>query len=804
MDKIEMIPNKFLEAALKWFVFGLQVIPVIPNTKKPAVKWDQWLDNLDEKRINDYWNEHPDHELAFIVGPKIAVFDMDSDEATKAMLSIMKRYATYPLIVVETEQGCHYYFQIDDDIVIQMDSHSTAEHPERIDVKTGRSAIMLPPSNGKQLELYKAENASELTTASQDFIDDVFRHNGRQAPSEAKSLPTTKSIKVGNSSSLPKLKILLDQVNSDLGYQDWLNVIMAVYHETAGSDEGFELIDTWSSGGKKYKGQMDVETKWRSLSSGNENPITIATLYSLAMDNVEAFERCKTVIVYPEAERLLADVVNDSAAPLEQDSIDVLALIQKSHPAEYQRKRAQLKQANSKVSLAAIDRMVKASASDEGLPNTHHGYAKDLIQKLTHETWPPVSHNGALHVVEKTTGLWVSRSIDKLQSTVAETHDGQENCKRTNDYKAIAGHAISLTDGTGYFDEAPSGIACPGGFYYIEAGEIKVEPLSPDHRQRFRIEVDPTELPTPLFDKFLHETFTSPTNGEEDQQRQLLQELAGAIMLGIMPKIQKATLFYDPYGRAGKGTVERILRELVPGKYVTAVSPFSWDSEYHVASLAASRLNVVGELPDDKPIPAAIFKSVLGGDLITGRHPTHRPITFKNEAAHLFMSNHFINTRDYSEAFFARWLLLEFPNSLLRSGKRTDTGLADRIIKAELPGIAFWALEGARRLLVAGEFSKSIVNGRLMTDWRRSRNSLDQFVHEGCRLEPELKVKRSDFYNAYKEWCLEVGKKPFAKSKVKDLLEHGIGYGITHSRPNGIETFNGVDVNEEEFEPLFG
>jgi putative DNA primase/helicase len=96
------------------------------------------------------------------------------------------------------------------------------------------------------------------------------------------------------------------------------------------------------------------------------------------------------------------------------------------------------------------------------------------------------------------------------------------------------------------------------------------------------------------------------------------------------------------------------------------------------------------------------------------------------------------------------------------------------------------------------------VNGRLMTDWRRSRNSLDQFVHEGCRLEPELKVKRSDFYNAYKEWCLEVGKKPFAKSKVKDLLEHGIGYGIIHSRPNGIETFNGVDVNEEEFEPLFG
>lgn len=81
-----------------------------------------------------------------------------------------------------------------------------------------------------------------------------------------------------------------------------------------------------------------------------------------------------------------------------------------------------------------------------------------------------------------------------------------------------------------------------------------------------------------------------------------------------------------------RGRWKRILRELVPRDFVTAVSPFSWDKEYFVASLAGSRLNVVGELPDDKSIPSAAFKTVLGGDLITGRHPSHRPITFKNGA----------------------------------------------------------------------------------------------------------------------------------------------------------------------------
>ena len=128
----------------------------------------------------------------------------------------------------------------------------------------------------------------------------------------------------------------------------------------------------------------------------------------------------------------------------------------------------------------------------------------------------------------------------------------------------------------------------------------------------------------------------------------LMQEIAGAIMLGVMHKWQKAVLFYDPFGRAGKGTIERIIRQLVPSKFITAVSPFVWDKEYFVASLTGSRLNVAGELPDDKSIPAVDFKSITGGDLVTGRHPTHRPITFRNEAAHLFMSNHLINTRDHS------------------------------------------------------------------------------------------------------------------------------------------------------------
>jgi len=500
--------------------------------------------------------------------------------------------------------------------------------------------------------------------------------------------------------------------------------------------------------------------------------------------------------------RLLADVKDDSGSVLEPDAIDALAQIKKENPAEYQRKRLELKKANSKVPLTELDQAIKNHLVNADGPSTHHGYAEAMLKKLAFEEWKPVVHNGVLHVVDSKTMLWRPVSIDALQRDVARTFDGQENCHRTQDYKGIASHAISLAEEPGFFDDAPVGVATPGGFYCIDEASYTVEALKPEHKQRFAIDMVPSDGTTPLFDKFLSETFASANPQEEEQQIALVQEVSGAVMLGLMPKHQKAVVFYDPYGRAGKGTVERILRRLVPKEFVTAVSPFSWGSDYHVATLATSRLNVVGELPDNKPIPAADFKTVLGGDLITGRHPTHRPISFSNEAAHVFMSNHMIHTSDHSEAFFARWSLLEFPNSLIRSGKMIDTGLADRIIASEMPGIAYWALQGATRLLAQGQFSESMVHDRLMADWRRNRNSFEQFIHERCKLSEGVKTRRSDLYRAYRDWCNDVGKKPFSKAKVKDLIEHTVGMKISLTRPNGIETFNGVEVVEEGFSPL--
>lgn len=492
----------------------------------------------------------------------------------------------------------------------------------------------------------------------------------------------------------------------------------------------------------------------------------------------------------------------DCGAPFEDDVIHAFALVRQADNAEFQRLRGRIKNSCKGVSITKLEKEIESqfkqlSEEEEDIGIiTHHGYATRLLEEMAIDQWNPVGHHQSLYVVKN--NIWVRVEDSELERRVAESFDGGPNCGRRNDYVAIAGHAISVASKSNYFSEAPIGIACPDGFFRVTNKGISKEPLSPDHRQRIILDYSPTVGPTPLFDQFLQDTFKSDKPGETEEQIALVQEIAGTILLGNLYKYQFAVLFYDPYGRAGKGTLERILRRLVPKEFTSAVSPMFWDKEYYIASLAGMRLNVVGELPENECIPAAAFKTVTGGDLLTGRHPTHRPISFQNEAAHLFMSNNLIQTRDHSEAFYTRWRIVEFPNSRLASGLSLDPELADRIIKNEMPQIAAWALEGAQRLIKRGKFLTSSAHDRLMNRWRNDSNSVLAFIHEECDIgNQSYLVKRADFYSDYVSWCHGAGKKPFSRNSVFELIEKNLSLSARHSILDGYDVYRGIRFKSE-------
>lgn len=87
----------------------------------------------------------------------------------------------------------------------------------------------------------------------------------------------------GRSKKLERLIPVLDCLDADMIYGSWIKVLMGIYYESGGSEEGFSLANEWSSTGhQKYKDEKDVRNKWRSFKPNHPRPITIGSLVKMA------------------------------------------------------------------------------------------------------------------------------------------------------------------------------------------------------------------------------------------------------------------------------------------------------------------------------------------------------------------------------------------------------------------------------------------------------------------------------------------------------------------------------------------
>lgn len=571
-----------------------------------------------------------------------------------------------------------------------------------------------------------------------------------------------------------ELRAILNACDPSVPRDDWLRASMAAHHEMSGSTEACEIFDEWSSLGSNYTGRASIESAWRSFRPRPE-PITGAWLLRFKDECVarrkhDAVKRYKTEINDAHDEFALRQKLCKKIAADDLDDMGREALAQAL--------TERFKQLGSKYPIAQCRKLLVpyvGTSSDE--PITHHGYAKAFLQTLEQESGghSPVGAEGSIYVPQPS-GLYKKLDLDATAVRIADLYDGGEKCERVADYRGIASQSQRICDQPDFFDHAPKGLAAGGYFYRLQAdGSIDKGPLVPAHRQRHMHPLTLQAGAMPLFSKFLEETFESSVKGEADSQISQLQEIAGATTFGLMAQHEKAVLFYGP-GRAGKGTVLKIFEDLVPPDSRASVSPFQWEREYYLASLADKLLNTVGEMTEGEPMPAAAFKTVLGRDQLTARNPTHRPFNFRNQAAHIFNSNSYPNTRDHSEAFFTRWVIVAFANSRISRGE-IDTELAARIVASEMSQILAWAMEGAQRLHRRGRFEITETHRRHLAVWQRRTDSVMEFLHDdaACTVDEfELfayRCKRSTFYEAYSSWCNLSGRKAIAKQKFNDLIE---------------------------------
>lgn len=271
--------SKFRKAANYWFDFGFSVIPVLPGTKQPAVKWGGWLKDLSRASINRYWLQHHDHEVGFIVGDCFVVLDADSAKAVSVLEQTEAHHGAEPLLIVKTRRGAHHYYRKDSDVRGRTACKIVGDAEDRIDIKTGRTMVILPPSTNKVLVKLGGDHACSLTLAPLPFIEAFVPGFAPVEPPSAQS--NAHDAQPVTSTTLKLTGVCLGLLDPDLAYPDWFRVAAVIFNVTHDDPAGYAQFDDWSSLGEKYKGPRDTGTLWRSLKSDHSQAVGMGTLIRL-------------------------------------------------------------------------------------------------------------------------------------------------------------------------------------------------------------------------------------------------------------------------------------------------------------------------------------------------------------------------------------------------------------------------------------------------------------------------------------------------------------------------------------------
>ena len=320
----------------------------------------------------------------------------------------------------------------------------------------------------------------------------------------------------------------------------------------------------------------------------------------------------------------------------------------------------------------------------------------------------------------------------------------------------LAGDRVAQTD---FFHESPPGIAFTNGFVSAKGNKIQLEPCAPGHRAR-------AALPFPYdpnadagrFAQYLDEIFAVDEDCET--KKALLQEIAGASLLGLAPRYETAA-FLVGTGNNGKSVLIKLIRALFPKGTVASVRPQDFESEYYRARLVGVRLNLVTEVPNTELISGA-FKNIVSGELIGARQPSGRVFEFTPINANWFALNELPRVADTTFGFFRKVAVIAFNRRF--TAAEADKHLAEYIIEHELPGIAAWAIAGASRLVKQGSYTEPASSLEAREAWRSDADMVMTFIDECCTrprngelmaLASETEI--DELYEHYRAWAKHCG-----------------------------------------------
>lgn len=251
----------------------------------------------------------------------------------------------------------------------------------------------------------------------------------------------------------------------------------------------------------------------------------------------------------------------------------------------------------------------------------------------------------------------------------------------------------------------------------------------------------------PKINKFIDEV----TEGDIEKSW-LLEKIAAYTFYRGYP-IHKAFMLLGS-GSNGKSVYLNLLRTMLGNEHVCAIQLQDLaENRFAAGNLYGKNANIFADLESHALKSTGLFKALTGGDYITCDQKFKKSFPFINSAKLIFSCNQLPETKDETDAFFRRWIIVEFTRQF--DTREQNPNLINEITTPEeISGFFDQLMSQLRELLEQNKFTDESID-ETRDKYMRNANSGIAFANECLEIDPDGETQKTKIWSKYRAFCIE-------------------------------------------------
>ena len=251
-------------------------------------------------------------------------------------------------------------------------------------------------------------------------------------------------------------------------------------------------------------------------------------------------------------------------------------------------------------------------------------------------------------------------------------------------------------------------------------------------------------------------------------------------------------------GGTGKSIAISFIQHVVGSGNFSSMSLQNLNQRFYPTGLFGKLLNACADIPSTAMENVDIIKKAVDEDTLLYEKKGQDPTQFNSYAKLLFSANEMpLNLDDKTNAYYRRLLVLDINRIIPEEEK--DSQLKEKMCK-ESDYAIHMAMLALKQLYSDNYFNESDHSKECIEKLYRSSDSVKAFTDEMLCHKSGEKMKRSEVYKMYEEYCEDNGRKPHGKTKFWDYMSDK-GF-IIKRYSDGAYYFKDTSLKEPDFETM--